>query len=155
MLRNSYWHIVSAYLEINSAHAQISEKVKIAAVIVSFCPLTFFDKLYDLLICYDIREYLDIPYIIGHIITKARRVDLVGEGDIDLPPRENNDFIVFCVSNRTVDRYENNQSKSYPKNVISAHVQNFESILICWPKFTGKMRGHRLWRFLGMTSFWS
>ena len=84
-----------------------------------------------ILICYGIREYLDIPYIIGHIITKARRVDLVGEGDIDLPPRENNDFIVFRVPNRTVDRYENNQSKSYPKNVISAHAQSFESILIC------------------------
>ena len=53
-----------------------------------------------LLICYGIRKYLDIQYIIGHIITKARRVDLVGEGDIDLPPRENNDFIMFRVSNR-------------------------------------------------------
>ena len=39
-----------------------------------------------LLICSGIRKYLDIPYIIGRIITKARRVDLVGESDIDLPP---------------------------------------------------------------------
>ena len=53
-----------------------------------------------LLICYGIRKYLDIPYIIGRIITKARRVDLVGESDIDLPPRENNDFMMFRVSNR-------------------------------------------------------
>ena len=37
-----------AYLEINSAYAKISENPKIAAVIVSFCPLTFFDKLYAL-----------------------------------------------------------------------------------------------------------
>ena len=87
-----------------------------------------------LLICYGIRKYLDIQYIIGHIITKARRVDLVGEGDIDLPPRENNDFIMFRVSNRTVDRYMKIikvKSESCPKNVISAHVQSFESILIC------------------------
>ena len=41
---------MSAYLEINSAHAQISENAKIAAVIVSFCPLTVFDKLYDLIL---------------------------------------------------------------------------------------------------------
>ena len=32
---------VIAFLEINSAHAQISKTAKIAAVIVSFCRLTF------------------------------------------------------------------------------------------------------------------
>ena len=98
----TYFH-VSTYLEINSAQAQISENTKIAAVILSFCPLTFFDKLYDYilsgwekssrkgkqLIFYDIRKYVHISYIIGHIITKARRVDLVGEGDIDfIAPRK-------------------------------------------------------------------
>ena len=45
----TYFH-VNAYLQINSAHAQISENAKIAAVIVSFCPPTFSDKLYDLYI---------------------------------------------------------------------------------------------------------
>ena len=40
----TYFH-VSANLEINSAHAQISENTKLAAVIGSFCPLTFLDKL--------------------------------------------------------------------------------------------------------------
>ena len=39
---------MSAYLGINSAHAQFSENAKIATVIVSFFPLAFFDKLYDL-----------------------------------------------------------------------------------------------------------
>ena len=38
---------VSPHLEKNSAHAKISEYAEIAALIVSFCPLTFFDKLYD------------------------------------------------------------------------------------------------------------
>ena len=87
-------------MEINSAHAQISETAKIASAIVSLCPLTFFDKLYELyfkwmrgfflkgkeLTFYGIRKYLDIPYITGHIITKVERIDLVGEGDIDLFP---------------------------------------------------------------------
>ena len=38
---------------------------------------------------YGIRKYFDIPYIIGHTITKVGRVDLIGEDDIDLfPPRK-------------------------------------------------------------------
>ena len=126
---------MSAYLEINSAHEQISENAKIAAVIVSFCPLTFSDKLYDLYfkwmrksfhkryttIFYDIKKRLDIPYIIDHRITKARRVDLVGQGDIDLfPPRKNNN-LMFPVSNETVNRYMKIikvKSPSFPKNLF-------------------------------------
>ena len=42
----TYFH-VSAYLGITSAHAQFSKNAKIATVIVSFFPLVFFDKLYD------------------------------------------------------------------------------------------------------------
>ena len=131
----TYFH-ASAYLEINSAHAQISENAKSAAVKVSFCPLNFFDKLYDLyfkwieksaikakqLIFYDIRKRLDIPYRIGHIITKVRRVDLVGEDDVDLfLPRKNNNFIMFPVSNETVNRYMKIikvKSASFPKNLF-------------------------------------
>lgn len=33
-----------------------------------------------------IRKCLDIPYQIGHIIPKVRKVDLEREGDIDFPP---------------------------------------------------------------------
>ena len=43
----TYFH-VRPYLEVNFEHAQISENAKIAALIVAFFPLTFFDILYDL-----------------------------------------------------------------------------------------------------------
>ena len=73
------------------------------------------------LIFYEIRKYLHIPYIIDHIITKVRRVDLVGEGDIDLTPQENYNFIMFPVANETVDRYMKImkvKSASFPKNLF-------------------------------------
>ena len=93
---------MSAYLEIYSAHTKICENAKIAAVIVLFrWPFLANSMTYILsgwekssikgkqLVFYDIMKYLNIPYIIVHIFTKVIRVDLVGEGDIDLfPPRK-------------------------------------------------------------------
>ena len=123
---------MSAYLEINSALAQISENAKIAAVIVSFWPLILTNSMTYILsgweksctkgkqqIFYDIRKYLDIPIIIGHIILKVRRVDLEGRVIRPLPPRNNN--FMFPVSNETVDRYMKKikvKSASCPKNLF-------------------------------------
>ena len=50
------------------------------------------------LIFYGIRKYLDVSYIIGHLITKVRRIDLVGEVDIDLCPAKI--IIILCFLSR-------------------------------------------------------
>ena len=52
---------------------------------------------------------------------KVRRVDLVGEGDIDLTPQENYNFKMFPVANETVDRYmkiRKVKSASFPENLF-------------------------------------
>ena len=65
---------------------------------------------------------------------KVRRVDLGREGDIDLLLPQRNCFIMFLVSYETLDGYMKIikiKSARCPKNVIFAHAQNFQSILIC------------------------